>query len=74
MIGERFKQLRQQRALRQADLLPLLGITQGTLSKIESGLRLPSLRVVERAAAAFGVTVADLLAQLPPLPPHPPNS
>jgi transcriptional regulator with XRE-family HTH domain len=45
-IGERIKHIRKLENMNQTTLATLLGISQGTLSEIESGKSLPSLDVI----------------------------
>jgi transcriptional regulator with XRE-family HTH domain len=54
-IGRRFRELRG--AVRQVELAPVLGITQGQLSKIEKGQTVPTVAVLLRLRARFGVSV-----------------
>lgn len=51
-IGRRIRQLRDKE--RQDDFAPLIGITQGQLSKIERGLLAPSPEVLLRLRERFG--------------------
>lgn len=54
------RNLRRARTLNQADLARLVGISQQTLSKYESGRLEPSADVLARLAAILGVSARDL--------------
>ena len=58
-IGKRIQQLRG--GALQDDIAPLLGITQGQLSKIESGKAAPSAWVLLRLAEFSGKSVDWIL-------------
>lgn len=54
------RNLRRARTLNQAQLASLVGVSQQTLSKFESGRLRPSEDVAARLAAILGVSAADL--------------
>ena len=58
-IGKRIRQLRGE--VRQNDFAPILGITQGQLSKIERGKVAPSVEVLLRLRDLFGKKVDWIL-------------
>ena len=64
-VGPRLKQLRQRRALTLSDLAEQTGISISTLSRLEAGLRRPTLEQLLPLARAYGVTL-DELVDAPP--------
>lgn len=52
---------RELRGWRQVDLKEQAGVARDTISDIESGAGNPTLLVLERLAAAFGITASELL-------------
>lgn len=61
-FGAKLRQLREGHGLTQTDLAHRLGLTSRFhISNVETGQDRPSLDVVVRAAALFGVTVDELL-------------
>ncbi|MEW5762567.1 MAG: transcriptional repressor LexA [Bacillota bacterium] len=65
--GEKIKSLRRAAGYTQARLAAATGLSQQYLSDIETGRHRPSLRALEKVAAALGVPAAELLAG--PAPP-----
>lgn len=61
MIGDEFKARREALGLDQEQTAQRLCITQGTLSRIEAGLRIPSVPLVKLAAEVFGCSTDDLI-------------
>lgn len=61
MIGNRIRCLRLERSMTQPDLAQLAGITQSSISGIESGKKNPKIYTLEKIASAFDLTVAELL-------------
>ena len=59
-VGERIRSLRNQRGLRQSDLA-FEGCTAAYISRIEAGIRVPSLQLLRELGARLGVS-ADYLA------------
>ena len=51
-IGARIRGLRGK--MRQQDLAPQLGVSQGQLSKVESGRMAPTVEMLIRVATVFG--------------------
>ena len=64
-VGPRLKQLRQRRNITLADLAEETGISISTLSRLEAGLRRPTLEQLLPLARAHGVTL-DELVDAPP--------
>ena len=62
ITGTTIKQLREQKALTQAQLADRLGITAKAVSKWETAKGLPDITLIEPLAAALGVSVAELMA------------
>ncbi|MEV0824869.1 helix-turn-helix domain-containing protein [Nonomuraea rubra] len=64
-VGPRLKRLRLQRDVTLADLATQTGISTSTLSRLEAGLRRPTLEQLLPLARAYGVTL-DELVDAPP--------
>jgi transcriptional regulator with XRE-family HTH domain len=64
-VGPRLKQLRQRRQVTLADLAETTGISVSTLSRLEAGLRRPTLEQLLPLARAHGLTL-DELVDAPP--------
>jgi len=64
-VGPRLKQLRQRRDITLANLADETGISTSTLSRLEAGLRRPTLEQLLPLARAYGVTL-DELVDAPP--------
>ncbi|WP_222194991.1 helix-turn-helix domain-containing protein [Modestobacter italicus] len=64
-VGPRLRQLRQQRDVTLVDLAAETGISTSTLSRLEAGLRRPTLEQLLPLAQAHGVTL-DELVDAPP--------
>jgi len=64
-VGPRLKQLRQRRDITLSDLAEETGISTSTLSRLESGLRRPTLEQLLPLARAYDVTL-DELVDAPP--------
>ncbi|MFG1813317.1 helix-turn-helix domain-containing protein [Kribbella sp. NPDC049174] len=64
-VGPRLKHLRLRREVTLADLADETGISISTLSRLESGLRRPTLEQLLPLARAYGVTI-DELVDAPP--------
>ncbi|MFG2004963.1 helix-turn-helix domain-containing protein [Spirillospora sp. NPDC048911] len=64
-VGSRLKRLRTQRDVTLADLAEETGISASTLSRLEAGLRRPTLEQLLPLARAYGVTL-DELVDAPP--------
>lgn len=64
-VGPRLKHLRQRRGITLTDLAEETGISTSTLSRLEAGLRRPTLEQLLPLARAHGVTL-DELVDAPP--------
>jgi transcriptional regulator with XRE-family HTH domain len=64
-VGPRLKQLRQRRDITLSDLSAQTGVSTSTLSRLEAGLRRPTLEQLLPLARAYGVTL-DELVDAPP--------
>jgi transcriptional regulator with XRE-family HTH domain len=64
-VGPRLKQLRQRRDITLNDLAEETGISTSTLTRLEAGLRRPTLEQLLPLARAYGVTL-DELVDAPP--------
>lgn len=60
-LGRRVAALRVLRGLTQAELAGRLGVTQSAVSRLEIGLREPSVRLVAAIAKEFDVSLDDLV-------------
>ena len=61
MIQKRLKELRQSKALTQATLAELIGVSQQTIWKWESGINEPDIPTILKIAELFEVTTDYLL-------------
>ncbi|MEU6346287.1 helix-turn-helix transcriptional regulator [Streptomyces sp. NPDC046977] len=64
-VGDRIRHWRSKRGRTQAAVAGLCGITEVYLSKIERGLKTPSLEVLHALAGELGVPLAALLSEEP---------
>lgn len=64
-VGPRLKQLRQRRDVTLGELAEATGISTSTLSRLEAGLRRPTLEQLLPLARVYGVTL-DELVDAPP--------
>lgn len=60
-LGERIKELREQRDLSQEQLADLVGVSQSKISHCEKGVRGISFPLAIKIADALGVTTNDLV-------------
>ena len=58
----RLKEWRERRLLTQRELAELVGMTVGTINRIERGVHRPRLGTVRKLAEALGVTADELVA------------
>jgi DNA-binding XRE family transcriptional regulator len=63
-IGATIRSLRKERKLSQARLAASIGAARPCLSRIERGLALPTLKTLERVAAAFDMDILDLFIRI----------
>lgn len=61
ILSTNLRKLREKRGHSQEDLAVLAGVTQGTISAIEGGLRSPSMGMIAKLASALGVQGRELL-------------
>lgn len=62
LIPARLRRLRERRSIPLTELSGLTGISTSTLSRLEHGQRKPSLELLLPIAAAFGVSLDELIA------------
>ncbi|HEX2132702.1 MAG TPA: XRE family transcriptional regulator [Actinophytocola sp.] len=60
-VGPRLRALRRQRGITLADLAASTGISESTLSRLESGGRRPNLELLLPLAKAYGVPLDELV-------------
>ena len=60
-VGPRLRSLRRQRGITLAELTERTGVSQSTLSRLESGLRRPTLELLLPLSEAYGVPLDDLV-------------
>ena len=65
-VGQRVRDLRTQAGLTQADLAERANLSPEFVSRVERGLKSPSLLTLERVAGSMGVSVGELLTFAPP--------
>lgn len=61
-VGEKLRQLREQRALRQEDLAALAGVGKNTVNRIEKNRTEPHMTTIRKLAEALGVEPSELVA------------
>jgi transcriptional regulator with XRE-family HTH domain len=64
-VGPRLRALRRRRGVTQADLAAATGISESTLSRLESGGRRPNLELLLPLARAHGVPLDELIGAPP---------
>lgn len=64
-VGPRLRALRRQRGITLTDLSETTGISQSTLSRLESGGRRPNLELLLPLARAYGVPLDELVGAPP---------
>jgi transcriptional regulator with XRE-family HTH domain len=62
-IGKNIRALRRLHGVTQTKLAAQVGVAPAYISQIESMIRVPSVRVTHRIAAALGTTVGALLGE-----------
>ncbi len=62
MIGSRIRRLREARDITQLEFAFKMGISQGTLCRVEQGKRTPSVKLVLRACSLLQVSPDTILA------------
>lgn len=61
-VGARFRALREQRGLTQAELAGRIGRSVNAMSALERGVNKPTFDVLQRLAGALGVPVGDFFS------------
>ena len=61
MIGDEFKSRREALGLDQKQMAERLCVSQGIISRIEAGLKMPSVPLVKLAAEVFSCTTDELI-------------
>jgi len=64
VAGSRIRHIRESRGLSQQEVAERSGVPQESLSRIENGHRDPRLETLRKLAAAFGIDLPKLLAQM----------
>lgn len=59
----KLKEIRSARGWSQARLAELSGVSQAYISELEAGEKQPTLPVIQKLAAALGVSLAELLGE-----------
>ena len=62
-IGNKIKQLREERKMTQKDIAEILDVEPGTISKYESGTIEPSIESLKKLSETFNVTIDELLKE-----------
>jgi len=62
-IRERLKKIREACQMTQTELAGLSGVSQTYISKLEAKERQPTLPIIQKLAAALGVSLAELLGE-----------
>lgn len=57
MLGEKLKQLRKSRSLKQDDIAHLFGVSRGSVSNWEKGRRKPNIKQLEVLANFYNVSL-----------------
>ncbi len=70
-IGQRIRQLRDQKGLSQGDIEAVSGMLRAYISRVEHGHTVPSLDTLERFAAALDVPLYQLFYNGEDAPPTP---
>ena len=62
VFGRRLRELRQKYGVTQQQLSIATGLTEGYISSMERGLKVPSLTTILRLAVALGCKVTELVS------------
>jgi transcriptional regulator with XRE-family HTH domain len=62
VFGRRLRELRQKYGVTQQQLSVATGLTEGYISNMERGLKVPSLTTILKLAVALGCKVTDLVS------------
>lgn len=60
-VGKNIKKIREQRGMTQQQIADLIHMHRSNYSKIESGLREPSIEALNKIAKHFGITLDELV-------------
>ena len=64
ILGERIRGLRAERGWRQIDLAEQAGISENYVSDLELGRKEICLRTIQAVAAAFEISISELLQRI----------
>ncbi len=64
-VATQLRKLRNARDWTQKELARRSGVSHGYIARLEIAMQEPSLKVLEKLAAAFGITVGELLGERP---------
>jgi transcriptional regulator with XRE-family HTH domain len=68
MIDKQFvfvlKRLRNEKGLHQEELAANIGLQHTYISQLERGIKRPTLKVVSKIAAEFGISLSKFMAQV----------
>jgi transcriptional regulator with XRE-family HTH domain len=75
IIGDRLRELREQKKLSQGDIEHRTGLIRAYISRVENGHTVPALETLEKFARALGVPLYQLFydGENPPKPPDLPK-
>jgi transcriptional regulator with XRE-family HTH domain len=62
VFGRRLRELRQKYGVTQQQLSTATGLTEGYISNMERGLKVPSLTTILRLAVALGCKVTEIVS------------
>lgn len=65
-VGTQIEARRERLSLTQKALADMVGVTQGTIAKYESGTRMPSWPVLRKLGTAFKCDPSDLIRRSKP--------
>ena len=60
-LGNNIKRIREKKGMTQGDIYRANGMDRGYISRVESGLKNPTISNLEKIAKALGVTPDELL-------------
>lgn len=60
LLGSHIARIRKERGLTQADLAELIEVTVETISRLERGVSIPSLKTVENISNALNIPLKDI--------------
>lgn len=63
MVRTNVKQLRNRHRISQADLGKFIGVTDGTISKLENGRNYPSMELAIKLTDFFDVSLDELIGR-----------